>query len=212
MPKGRRYKWLRWGALGLALVVGWMALMRGEFNPIARQLAYTQVVNRLSDLINDSISQQISAGELQYDRIIFFEKDENGNITALKTDMSEVNRLKTNILDLINEEILEYDTQSLGIPVGSVILPELFSGLGPKIKVEILSISNSDGSFHSDFQEAGINQTIHRLIMQVQVDVTVLVLRETQTFTVASEVVVAETIIVGKVPETFFQSGTIGGN
>ena len=210
MPKGKQVL-IRWVALLTAIALSWLALMRYEFNPIARQLACTQAVNRLSDLINDSISHQIAAGELQYDKIIFFEKDENGNITALKTDMSEVNRLKTSILDRINEEILEYDSSRLGVPLGSIILPEFFSGYGPKIEVEILSISNSDGSFHSDFQAAGINQTIHRIIMQVQVDVTVLVLRQAQTFTVASEVVVAETIIVGDVPETYFQSGILGG-
>ena len=171
------------------------------------ELAETQVRNSTSDLINDAIDRQIEIGNIQYDRMVYFEKDLSGNITALKTNMSEVNRLKTNILDLINDEILALDSSDLGIPIGSLILPELFSGKGFQIPVLVHSISNSDASFSSSFTQAGINQTLQQLTMEVLVDVTVLVLGQTKSFTVSSYVVVAETVIVGQVPNTFFQSG-----
>ena len=131
-----------------------------------RTLAETQVINSTSDLINDAIDRQIETGNIQYDRIVYFEKDLNGRITALKTNMSEVNRLKTDILNLINDEILALDTTDLGIPLGSLFLPELLSGKGPGIPVHILSIRNSDASFSSHFSEAGINQTLQQLIME----------------------------------------------
>ena len=121
--------------------------------------------------------------------------------------MSEVNRLKTDILNIINDEILAMDTTDLGIHLGSLILPEFISGRGPAIPVQILSIRNSDGSFSSNFTEAGINQTLHQLSMQVSVDVSILVLGKAESFTVSSQVVVAETIIVGQVPDTFLQTG-----
>ena len=130
----------------------------------------------------------------------------NGQRT-LKTNISEVNRLKTDILNIINDEILALDTSDIGIPLGSLIFPELLSGKGPAIPVHILSIRNSDAVFASNFSQAGINQTLHQLTMQVSVDVSVLVLAKTETFTVTSEVVVAETVIVGEVPETYLQTG-----
>ena len=86
-------------------------------------------------------------------------------------------------------------------------LPEFFSGRGPAIPVHILSIRNSDASFRSNFTQAGINQTLHQLTMEVSVDVAVLVLAQTSSFTISSEVVVAETVIVGDVPGTFLQTG-----
>ena len=144
---------------------------------------------------------------IQYDRIVYFEKDLNGRITALKTNMSEVNRLKTDILNIINDEILALDTSDIGVPMGSLFLPEFLSGKGPVIPVHILSIRNSDAVFSSDFSQAGINQTLHKLTMEVSVDVAVLVLAQTTSFTVTSEVVVAETVIVGDVPQTFLQTG-----
>ena len=176
------------------------------YQPI-QSLAQTQIRNTTSDLINDAIAKQIDGGNIQYDRIVYFEKDLNGRITALKTNIGEVNRLKTDTLNVINDEILALDTSDLGVPLGSLFLPEMLSGRGPQISVQILSIRNSDASFSSNFTQAGINQTLHQLNMCVSVDVAVLVLGTASEFTVSSQVVVAETIIVGDVPDTFFQTG-----
>lgn len=189
------------------IVIAAFLFFRSKYHDAIRNLAETQVKNATSDLINDAIDAQIRDGHIQYDRIVYFEKDLDGRITALKTNMTEVNRLKTAILNLINDEILALDTAELGVPVGSLFLPEFLSGKGPHIPVRILSIRNSDAFFRSDFTEAGINQTLQQLTMEVSVDVTVLILGKTNNFTVVSQVVVAETIIVGQVPDTFLQTG-----
>ena len=203
--------WLRrmlFRALLLLLVLALTFLaLRGKYRDVVRELAQTQVKNATSDLTNDAIAKQIASGNIAYDRLVFFEKDLNGRITALKTNMSEVNRLKTDILNIINDEILALDSSSIGIPLGSLFLPELFSGKGPAIAVQILSIRNSDAAFVSHFEQAGINQTLHKLTMQVTIDVSVLALGSTNSFTMSSEVVVAETVIVGDVPDTFLQTG-----
>jgi len=183
------------------------AAFRYKYHSAIRGLAETQVRNITSDLINDAIDKQIESEHIQYDRIVYFEKDLDGRITALKTNMSEVNRLKTDTLNLINDEILALDTSDMGIPIGSLVLPEFLAGRGPTIPIRILSIRNSDASFTSDFHEAGINQTLQQLNMHISVDVAVLVLGQTNYFTVSSQVVVAETIIVGQVPNTFLHTG-----
>lgn len=187
-------------------------VFRTRYREMIRELAEIQVKNTTSDLTNDAIAKQIAEGTIAYDRIVFFEKDLEGRITALKTNMSEVNRLKTDIINIINDEILELDTSDIGIPLGSLFLPELLSGKGPAIPVRILSIRNSDASFVSHFSQAGINQTLHQVTMDVSIDVAVLVLGETSSFTVESEVVVAETVIVGQVPTTYLQTGGTYGS
>ncbi len=198
---------LRFTVFLLILFLALFLMLRSRYRDVIRELAETQVKNTTSDLTNDAIAKQIADGIIQYDRIVFFEKDLEGRITALKTNMSEVNRLKTDILNIINDEILALDTSDIGIPLGSLFFPEILSGKGPAIPVHILSIRNSDASFASSFMQAGINQTLHRLNMLVSVDVAVLVLGQTDSFTVNSEVVVAETVIVGDVPNTFLQTG-----
>lgn len=199
--------WLiRLGILALILLILLLSL-RGKYRHVIKDLANTSVMNTTSDLTNDAIARQIADGNIAYDRIVFFEKNLDGQITALKTNMSEVNRLKTDILNIINDEILSLDHSDIGIPIGSLFLPELFSGKGPAIPVQILSIRNSDANFVSTFSQAGINQTLHRLNMEVTIDVALLVLGETSGFTMTSQVVVAETIIVGQVPQTYLQTG-----
>ena len=195
----------------ILLTVGFF-LLRSRYRDVIRELAETQVKNATSDLTNDAIARQIEDGVVQYDRIVYFEKDLDGRITALKTNIGEVNRLKTDILNIINDEILALDNSDIGVPIGSLFLPELLSGRGPVIPVHILSIRNSDANFHSNFTQAGINQTLHQVTMQVSVDVAVLVLGETASFTMVSEVVVAETVIVGDVPNTFLQTGGYYGS
>ena len=190
----------------VAVLLSLFLIFRGKYRNVIRELAEIQVKNSTSDLTNDAIAKQIVAGNIQYDRIVYFEKNLDGRITALKTNMTEVNRLKTDILNIINDEILALDTSDIGIPLGSLFLPELLSGKGPAIPVHILSIRNSDASFESSFSQAGINQTLHKLIMDVSVDVAVLAIGQTASFTVNSEVVVAETVIVGDVPNTYLQT------
>ncbi len=199
--------------LGLLILTAVIFLMfRSRYRDVIQELAETQVKNTTSDLTNDAIAKQIADGIIQYDRIVYFEKDLDGRITALKTNMSEVNRLKTDILNIINDEILALDTSDIGIPLGSFFLPELLSGKGPAIPVHILSIRNSDATFLSKFSQAWINQTLHQLTMVVSVDVAILVLGQTESFTINSEVVVAETVIVGDVPNTFLQTGGTYGS
>lgn len=188
------------------LIAGFFSL-RSKYRLVIGNLAQTSVKNATSDLANDSVAQQIENGNIQYDRIVYFEKDINGRITALKTNIGEVNRLKTDILNIINGRILALDAADIGIPIGSLFLPEFFSGKGPAIPVHILAIRNSDATFSSNFIQAGINQTLHQLVMEVNVEAAVLVLGETSTFQVSSQIVVAETVIVGEVPNTFIQTG-----
>ncbi len=191
----------------LLITVFLLLLLRKKYDSVMVDLTKTQVTNSTSDLINDAIAEQIANGKVEYDRIVYFEKDLEGKITALKTNIGEVNRLKTDTLNIINEQILSTEHSQMGIPLGSLFLPELLSGKGPEIPVKILSIRNSDATFESSFTHAGINQTMHQLRMSVIVDVSVLVLGQTITFPVSSDMVVAETIIVGAVPDTFLQTG-----
>lgn len=191
----------------MAVLLACYGVFREKYSAVVRELAQTQVKNATSDLTNDAIAKQIANGNIAYDRIVYFEKDLNGRITALKTNISEVNRLKTDILNIINDEILALDGSDIAIPLGSIFFSELFSGKGPGIPVHILSVRNADAGFVSDFAEAGINQTVHQLKMVVSIDVTVLALGKTSSFTLESEVVVAETVIVGEVPDTYLQTG-----
>ena len=190
-----------------ALLAG-IIFYQQRINPMLEDMAKAMVDNVASNTINEAIDAQIAKGTVDYNRLVLFEKDLDGRITAIKTNMTEVNRLKTQVLDIINDTLLEISTDELRIPVGNLILPEVFSGRGPGIPVMILSISTSDASFRNDFSSAGINQTCHQIILIVEVGITVLLPTESVTMEIESEMVVAETIIVGDVPGTYASFGT----
>ena len=201
------WKLFRGAVLVLTALLLLFLLFRSRFRDPILELAQTQVRNTTSDIINEAVTRELENGTVAFDRLVYFEKDLSGRITALKTNMSEINRLKTQVLDQVNTRILGTDSARLGIPLGSLVLPELFAGHGPVIPVEILAIRNSDASFESRFTEAGINQTLQQLMMEVRVDVTVLVLGQTDAFAVTTQVVAAETVLVGEVPQTYLQTG-----
>lgn len=181
--------------------------------PLIVELALARVDNRASYIINEAIETQMQSDDIDYENIVFLEKDVNGNITALKTNINEVNRLKTQILSVIDDMLLDLDVNEIGIPLGNLLLPEIFSGTGPKLPVKVMSVSASDAEFHNEFAEAGINQTSHRMMMDVTITMTVLTPMGTESITVTSAVVVAETVIVGLVPDSYVnvESRNTGG-
>lgn len=154
-------------------------------------------------MINNAIERQLEEGEIDYDQMIFLEKDVKGSVTALKTNIAEINRLKTQTLSVVDEMLLDLDVNQVGIPLGSLIFPQLFSGMGPAVPVRVVSVSNSEAEFRNVFSEAGINQTSHQIMLDVYIIMTVLTPAGTQRVEAASSVVVAETVIVGNVPESY---------
>ena len=191
-------------AVTVIVVSGLTLLFRFRLAPMAEQLIETQVDNQASDAINAAIADQIAEGEFDYERMVTIEKDASGNVTAIRTNIGELNRLKTSVLQRMDEELEQLSMEQLGVPIGSVLLPELFSGRGPLVPVRVLAVRTSDASFRNSFQSAGINQTLHSIYIDIHVCITILTWTGTSEINVDSAVVAAETVIVGTVPTTYF--------
>lgn len=200
----RRRRMFRRCLLGAAvlLTAAMVFTVRLYYLPAVSALAVTQVDNTTSTLINDAIDRQISQGNVRYEDLVTLEKNMDGQITALKTNMAEVNRLKTETLSIINREITGLGREDLGVPLGSVVLPALFSGRGPLLPVRLVTVRTAAADFENRFTQAGINQTLHQIILTVEVTVTVMTPAGAQDVPVRSQVVAAQTVIVGSVPQT----------
>ena len=102
------------------------------------------------------------------------------------------------------------DNEELSIPLGSILMPEFFAGKGPGLPIRVVALSTADAEFFSEFTSAGINQTLQRILLELRINMSVLTPAGTQSVDVASTVVVAETVIVGSVPQSYFQIGADG--
>lgn len=191
-------------AVVLTVIATLTLLIRLYLAPQAQRLIETQVSNQASAAINAAIAEQIAAGKLEYADMVTVEKDRNGAVTAIRTNMERINLLKTGILDCIDEKLDNLSLEELGVPIGSVLLPELFSGRGPLIPVRVLAVRTSDAIFRNDFSAAGINQTRHSIYIDIHVTVTILTWTGTHDVLVDATVAAAETVIVGTVPATYF--------
>ncbi len=204
MTPGQRNR-LRAGlAILLVVMTAVTILFRTRLAPMAEKLMVTQVDNQASDAINASIAAQIASGEIDYAKMVTIEKNAAGAVIAVRTNIAEINRLKTSILTRVDSRLSNLSLEQLGVPLGSVLLPELFSGRGTKIPVRVLAVRTSDAVFRHSFSDAGINQTLHRITIDIHVCITILTWTGTKEIAVDSAVVAAETVIVGTVPTTYF--------
>lgn len=190
------------------LLLLFTVIVRQRLAPIIREMATTRVSNEASFAINRAILRQIQDESIHYEQIALLEKDIQGRICAIKTNMAEINRLQTQVLSIVDEEVLELSVAEIGIPLGNLFLPEIFSGKGPHLPVKIMAVSTSDAEFSSHFSEAGINQTLHRILLTVTATMTVLTPTGTQTVKAESSMIVAETVIVGTVPQTYLEANS----
>lgn len=178
-------------------------------NPLTEELAVAEISDAASNLINEAVNEQIEAGNIQYDDLVTLQRDSAGNITALTTNMQTMNLLKSQLLLLLDEKVHDVDDE-IGIPTGNLTGFQLLSGRGPQIPIKILSIANSDAKFDGEFSDAGINQTHHRIMLTVALDLVILLPSGTVTEHVESDVCVAETVLLGRVPESYTYFNSVG--
>lgn len=203
--KKHRYRWIFLPLCATAALFAlWLRLA-----PAVEELAAAQVADEASDEIAEAITAQMALENISYGAIVTLEKDGEGRLIALRTDMRELNRLRNEILNTVNVRILSGDSSELGVPLGNVLFPALLSGKGPQLPVRVLTIRNADAEYASSFQEAGINQTLHRITLCVALDITMLTPAGTETLRVESDVVVAETVLIGQVPGTILSADKI---
>ena len=174
-----------------------------HLKPILTSLATTRVSNTVNGIVGASVNETIYSGGVDYDRLISFEKDNEGRITAVKSNMAEFNRLQTAILVDILEKLSEVSTKDLSIPVGTLTGSPLLAGRGPLIRVRMQSVGSSSAHFENAFTSAGINQTKHQINLEVIVDIDILVPWGTESTQVITAVLIADTIVVGRVPDTY---------
>lgn len=187
------------------LVLLFTLLLTGtaRMRPLLESLATTRVSNTVNRIIFEAVNEAIQEGDISYEELISLEKDNEGKITAVHSNMAAFNRLQAQILDIILARIDQVSARELSIPIGTLTGSALLAGRGPRISVRMESVGSSSARFENRFDSAGINQTNHQIVLKVDVSISILLPGFTTATTVSTAVTVAETVIVGSVPETY---------
>ena len=193
----RRFALLVLLAMILAAALG----IQFRIRPMLRTIAETQVVNAASSALAGAVNRQMAEGTADYGGLISFEKDETGQITAMRTDTGQIARLKAEVFAALDDLVSEVEIRDLGVPLGSLFLPSFFAGRGLRLPVKVVTLNMTNADFYSSF----INQSLQKIWITFSVNIAFLTPAGMQDTDVTSDVILAETVIVGSVPETFLQ-------
>ena len=197
---GRQRRWV-WLWLTVLLVTGLCCAAVLHMRPIIVSLATARVSNAVNRIVVDAVRDAIDSGQVNYDVLIHLENE--GRITMVRSNMAAFNRLRSQIADEILRRLSEVSTSELSIPVGTLTGSTLLAGRGPCIRVRMQAVGSADASLRNAFSAAGINQTRHQILLHVDVYTGILLPGFTASTKVSNEIAVAETVIVGSVPETY---------
>lgn len=185
----------------IAISIG--IIFAGRFlKDISGQIALSNASDTITAAINDKINEKMSEGQYDYNYFVTLQKDDTGNITAISANMARINTLSSEIL----QEVIAATNngmEDIEIPLGNLLGSNLLMGRGPDIPVKIIMLTSSYADFRNEIESAGINQVKHQIILEVRVQIDVMLPWEVRSTEVLSEVLIAETVLVGKVPDTY---------
>ena len=189
--------------VGLALAV--IFLIDSALRPTLTALAQARVENAVTRIVNDAVDGTLTSEAISYSDLVTLEKDAAGQVSVLAADTARLNALRTEILDEVLAQVEQLDSQELGVPLGSLTGFATASDLGPVLPVRVLTAAVPTADFENVFTSTGINQTLHRIMLNVRVECTLLIPGGTVDTAVEAQVCAAETLLVGKVPDAYLE-------
>lgn len=139
-----------------------------------------------------------------YNNIFEIEKDNSGNVAMIKSNIFTINEITSDIAIRIQEEINKQGRGNIEIALGTFSGLKLLAGRGPGVKIRISTIGNVETDLRSEFIARGINQTLHRVYLQVKCEISILTPFNDIKKNITNQVLLAENVIVGNIPSTFY--------
>ena len=191
----------------LLLIAAGVLYAEKNLTRVVLSLAQAQARAMAVQTLNEAAAELLSSGEVTYDSLMHVTMDEQGQVRLIQANTPEMNRRASRVSLLAQGHLQEKRDQMVKVPLGSAMGMTIFAGAGPTIQVRVLPVGSVHAQFHTDFQTAGINQTRHRVSLMLTAQVQLVIPTGAQTVEVTTQVAMAESIIVGEVPDTFTDVG-----
>lgn len=174
-----------------------------NMRPIIKSMCEYQGKIIATQLINEAVYNTLNDPGLDYNNLVKVIKDKDNKILGIESDAIKINKLQSQIMNNVVGIIGSLEKRTLSIAIGSLIGAQYLYGRGPSIDFIISPAGNVKSKVISEFKSAGINQTHHKIIFNIEANISILIPFYTARVTVPADFTISETIIVGDVPEYF---------
>lgn len=194
--------WLPVG-VALALVCLLLHALNGRLRPVLEAEARSQATNLMTQAIDTAVDNCLQENGMGYSDFVTLERDGAGKVTSITSNTASNSRFKRQVTEAIVRQLGTLDSDALGVPLGTLTGQPLLSGAGPRVRVRVDSVGEVAADYANSFTSAGVNQTLHRVCLDITATVYLFLPGEVLPVSVHSSVCVAETVIVGETPDTY---------
>lgn len=191
---------------GMAIVVVIVLFgvwMSANLRPIIRTVTENQAKILCTSAVSSAVMDELEHLSVTYNSLVSILRDEQGIITGIETNAVAVNQLMAQLTDAVNNRLAAIPNQTVSIPLGTLTGIDLLSGRGPRVRLRMIPSSYVESKLVNRFDTAGINQTHHQILIEFTVTMSAILAPYSSTVRVVTEVCIAETVIIGVVPETY---------
>lgn len=177
-------------------------------NPILISVISEDVKNTTTAVINETL-KKVMGDNIKYNDIIFINRGKDDAIESISVNSILINNIARDTTLISQYTLKAIGQTSVNVPLGTVSGIAFFGGKGPLLNVNVLPVGSINITFKSKFESAGINNTMHSIMMQVDSSVRIIVPGLSQNVSIKTDVPIATTVIIGKIPDTYLQSGQL---
>ena len=190
--------------------VGVFSFFNMKASPMLREVAQSELESIAFDIVGRTVEEELSRDGADYDDLVHIERNSAGDVSSITTDIKRLNLLKLRIVNRLSDEMFERTEDMIKIPLGNLTGIDFLTGTGPDVTFRTMWVSSVNGEYRNTFEAAGINQTCHRIMLDFTINVGMMFAGREIGTDVGLSVCVAETVIVGAVPDFFTGKEYVG--
>lgn len=202
---GRRYGARLRAAFFLLLLLGCCAAVDAHIRPVIQSMAAYQAKVYATRILNEAVEAQLAGESPSYRELVRLSTGDDGKINAVQTDVVRLNLLKAALTNAATDRLEELEQQTVLVPLGTLLGWQVLSGRGPLVEFRLVPAGYVRSSLSHRFDAAGINQTRHQIMLQLDASIIAVLPGYTTSTEVSTDFLLAETVIVGTSPDSFTQ-------
>ncbi len=199
--------------IALALIMmGLLFLTDLSLRPVIETMNKLQCHEAVSAILNNAVLSELDREGTEYSQLVNLSTNDSGEVISIESNVMSINRLKTEITARVEREIERISAIDIEIPIGTLLGIQLLHGKGFDVGMSVEPLGAARTTVISEFNEAGINQTLHRIVIQIDAEVDAVIPGFSTRVPVSTSIIAAETVIVGRVPEAYTHIITDAGD